>query len=826
VTDSSLDTLDPALREILDRIPPDPGVYLMKDKKGKIIYIGKAASLRARVRSYFTRSGDNRAFVPLLNRLLGDIETVVTNNEKEALLLENNLIKQHQPRFNVKLVDDKNYLVLRLDPTARYPRLEVVRRIGHDQARYFGPYHSATAVRAALKVVNRHFKLRTCTDHVLNTRTRPCLQYQIKRCDAPCVFPVPDAEYADQVRDVTLFLQGKDQELLTRLRTRMKEAATGLEFERAAAVRDQIAALEKTLESQRVVSEDLRDQDVLGFYREGDRVEIAVLHVRLGKLLGRESFSFTDQEFPDDEILSSFVGLYYDLGTTIPDEVLLCCPIEDVQVKAEWLRERRGRKAEVLIPKRGERARLVELANKNAAAAFYSRRNKARDTDELLGKIQQRLGLKHLPRRIECFDISHIQGSYTVASMVVFIDGEPAKGEYRRFKIRMARNDDFASMYEVISRRFRRSVKGQGRSAAAPGRGEQAGTYEALAAAGEGSAPGLALAEPAPPSYGPSPGPSQEIDEEEPADNPRRRGRGAGQERLWPLPDLLVIDGGKGQLGSALAALKDVGVDLGVTSSPLDVVALAKDRETMSGEKQTDRVFLPRIKDPIPLRPNTAELHVLSRIRDEAHRFAITFHGELRRRRTLRSALADVPGIGARRQRELLRHFGSLKKVREASLEELLAVPGMSRPAAEAVRRFFEEGGGSAGEGGGEAGAGELLAPEPQAPPPERLAEAAPQATPRRGRGRPRRQAAEKAGPSRRNNRTDVLEDAAAAELAALLGETSTGDTAAEPEEELLEEAAVRQAAEEGEAERANATAEDPGTEDVETEQDGAETDA
>ena len=563
MTDSSLDTLDPALREILDRIPPDPGVYLMKDKKGKIVYIGKAASLRARVRSYFTRSGDNRAFVPLLNRLLGDIETVVTNNEKEALLLENNLIKQHQPRFNVKLVDDKNYLVLRLDPTARYPRLEVVRRIGHDQARYFGPYHSATSVRAALKVVNRHFKLRTCTDHVLNTRTRPCLQYQIKRCDAPCVFPVPDAEYGDQVRDVTLFLQGKDQELLTRLRTRMKEAATGLEFERAAAVRDQITALEKTLESQRVVSEDLRDQDVLGFYREGDRVEIAVLHVRLGKLLGRESFNFTDQEFPDDETLSSFVGLYYDLGTTIPDEVLLCCPIEDVEVKTEWLRERRGRKVEVLIPKRGERVRLVELANKNAAAAFYSRRNKARDTDELLGKIQKRLGLKHLPRRIECFDISHIQGSYTVASMVVFIDGEPAKSEYRRFKIRMARNDDFASMYEVISRRFRRSIKGdgkgdgkgngkgdgksrgQGRGALAAGRGEPVGVYEAMAAAGADEAPAFALAEPAPPAYGSSSGsgpsrgrsrgasegPLEAMDEMDEADGEaERRGRGAGQE--------------------------------------------------------------------------------------------------------------------------------------------------------------------------------------------------------------------------------------------------------------------------------------------------------
>ena len=654
MADSSLDDLSPALREILDRLPLSPGVYLMKDKKGRIVYVGKAASLRARVRQYFTKSGDNRDFVPLLANLLADIETVVTNNEKEALLLENNLIKKHQPRFNVKLVDDKNYLVLKLDPTARYPRLEVLRRIGKPPARWFGPYHSATAVRAALKVVNRHFKLRTCTDAVLDSRKRPCLQYQIKRCDAPCVFDVPEAEYGEQVRDVTLFLDGKDNELLTRLGTRMRAASDLLEFERAAALRDQIAALQKTLEEQRVVSDDLRDQDVIGFYREGDRVEIAVLFIRGGKLSGRRTWSLSSQEFPDTELLSNFVARYYDQGALIPDEVLLHCSIEDATLKAEWLRDKRGKRVDILTPRRGERARLIDLASKNAAASFHSRRDRTRDVEESLAKLQERLSLKRTPRRIECFDISHIQGTSTVASMVVFLDGEPARAEYRRFKVKRSGNDDFASMYEVLSRRLRRSLV-------------------------------------------------------------------ADEGKTWPLPDLIVIDGGKGQLGSALAAVKDVGMDV----NRVDVVSLAKERDLISSTplptreaptatgktttRVTDRVFLPRIKDPIVLRPNTAELHVLSRVRDEAHRFAITFHGELRRKKSLRSSLSDVEGIGERRVKALLRHFGSLREVRAASVDALAAAPHMSRAAAVAVRRWID------GEG--------APVPQPHAEPPSEIAE-------------------------------------------------------------------------------------------------------
>ena len=614
------------LKEILARVPTDPGVYLMKDKKGRIIYVGKATNLKSRVRSYFNRT-DTRDFVPLLGRILGDIETVIVNNEKEALLLENNLIKQHQPRFNVKLADDKNFLVLRLDPRASYPRLEVTRRIGQDGAKYFGPYHSATSCRHTLSVVNRHFKLRTCTDHVLRSRKRPCLQYQIKRCDAPCVYPIPDEEYGKQVQDVALFLEGKDGELLKRLSERMKAAAAAESFEAAAALRDQVRSLERTLEEQRVVSSDFRDQDVFGLFREGEFVEMVVLSIRNGKLLGRRNFSLKGQEFPTPEILSSFVSLYYDLGGLIPDEVLLPEPVEDLAVKSEWLSDKRGerRGVEVMVPQRGSRRDLVVLAQKNAASSFVTRRDKSRDAEAALHKLQQRLSLKRLPRRVECFDISHIQGTATVASMVVFLDGEPAKGEYRTFKVKTATNDDFASMYEVLSRRFRRSKSAEGKQ-------------------GE-------------PKKG------------------------------WVVPDLLVIDGGKGQLSTAVAALRDAQIDIGMNG--MDVVALAKETEDQSGEKQPDRVFRLNAKDPMKLRANSAELFLLSRIRDEAHRFAVTFHKKLRRRRTLRSALEDVPGVGQKRKRELLKHFGSVKKVRVASVEELQRAPGMSRSAAEAVVRYF-----------------------------------------------------------------------------------------------------------------------------------------
>ncbi len=689
------------LAEILDGLPAAPGVYIMKDARGKPIYIGKAAVLRNRVRQYFQpASGDTRDFVPLLDGIVADIETVITSTEKEALLLENTLIKRHQPRFNVNLKDDKNFLVLRLDPEGEWPRLEVTRRLGDDGAYYFGPYHSATSCREALRVVNRHFQLRTCTDHVLHNRKRPCLQYQIKRCPAPCVLPVSREAYGDQVRDVRLFLDGTSAELLDRLRGRMRDAAARTEFEMAADIRDQIKALEVSLEKQRVVSSDFLDQDVVGYHREGIALEIAVMSIRNGQLNGSRGYSFTGQEFPDAELISSFVGLYYDLGAPPPDEVLLPIEIEDAALKAEWLDEKRAelpgrhKKVEVLVPQRGDRKRLIDLANKNAAASFATRRNARADVELALGKLQRRLKLAHLPRVIECYDVSHLQGFATVASMVVFVDGRPDKSRYRTYKVRAPgaagrtdrrRNDDFASMYEVLSRRFRRAREG----------GDEAGT--------------------------------------------------------WKLPDLIVVDGGKGQLAMALAAARDVGIDVR-TGVGLPIVALAKERDVAlaeglaagfaaevppgetpavetpavetpavanaappevgspppateaappgpqterpakkssrpgaDGATRPDRVFLPNAKDAIPIRNNSAEMFVLQQLRDEAHRFAISFHRNRHRRLTLRSALSDIPGIGPGRQRQLLRHFGSIKRVREATVDELAAVSGMTRASAEAV---------------------------------------------------------------------------------------------------------------------------------------------
>ena len=663
------------LAEVLARLPESPGVYLMKDKRGRVVYVGKAASLRQRVRAYFTKSSsDTRYFVPLLAGLLSDIETVVTNSEKEALLLENTLIKQHQPRFNAKLTDDKNFIVLRLDPRQKWPRLEVRRRLGDDGAYYFGPYHSATAARETLRVVNRHFKLRTCTDFVLKSRRRPCLQYQIKRCDAPCVLPVAEAQYGEDVRDVALFLQGKDDEVLVRLGGRMREAAKALEFERAGAVRDQIAALEATLERQRVVSSTFTDQDAVGLFREGPEVEIAVLFVRKGKLVGRQTCSLRQQEMPDVEVLSSFVDLHYDLAAFVPDEVLLPLSLDDLPVKAEVLRDKKGAKVDVLAPQRGPRAELVRLAQKNAESTYKSRRDHERDAEESLAKMQRRLRLPRPPNRIECYDIANLHGSAIVASMVVFEGGLPKKSAYRRFQIKSVTGtpDDFASIYEVLSRRFKRAKD------ASPG---------------------------------------------------------------WELPDLIVVDGGRGQLGAALAAARDQGVDAGPQG--LAIVGLAKERQAevaaegegkygggggtgdrrqetgdrkqemreggaeaegspspspspspkkgkkAEGAKRPDRVFLPRIKDPIPLRDSSAEMFVLARIRDEAHRFANAYHQLLRKQRAIRTQLALVPGIGAKRQRELLRHFGSVKKLREATAADIARVHGMNGKAAEAVWTFL-----------------------------------------------------------------------------------------------------------------------------------------
>ena len=662
------------LLELVERLPNEPGVYVMRDRKGRVVYVGKARRLRQRVRQYFN-GHDTRLFVPMLARLLGDIEAVLTSNDKEAMLLENNLIKRHHPRFNVKLRDDKQYLVLRLDPRGEWPKLEVVRNLAQDGASYYGPYHSATSARHTLRVVNRHFKLRTCSDFVLHHRKRPCLQYQIERCPGPCVFEVDEQAYAEQVRDVGLFLAGRHSELVDGLQARMEAAAEQLEFERAARIRDQLRAIETTLQRQDVVGSGELDQDVVGMYREGGNVEFVVMHVRAGKLIGTQRFGEKGMELPDAEVLSSFLSAYYDEAPLIPDELLLPFPLalDDAEPLAEWLSERRThrrKKVAIKVPARGDRKKLVLLAERNAASNFATRRSKRDDAEAALARLQKRLRLSRAPRRMECFDVSHIQGSEPVASMVVFVDGAPDKSSYRQFKIEAdGRNDDFQAMYEVLTRRLRRGL----------------------------------------------------------------------QDEDWALPDLIVIDGGKGQLGRVTAAMQDLGVPLG--HEGVDLVSLAKERrfaptpsargleqlrergsgsdaqvpggaladyvvetadeaqageapndegedegdEAGRGEVRPERVFIPGAKDAIVLPHGSSELYLMTRLRDEAHRFAITHHRKRRGKRSLASVLDGIPGVGPATKKALLRHFGSVKAIRAASAQELQAVKGVGPKLAEAI---------------------------------------------------------------------------------------------------------------------------------------------
>ncbi len=665
-------TCDEELDEALARLPTSPGVYIMRSRKGEVVYVGKARSLRARVRQYFNGT-DTRMFVPLLAKLVGDIETVVVSSNKEAMLLENNLIKEHRPRFNVKLRDDSNYLVLRLDPTGEWPRLELKRQIEHDGAHYFGPYHSARTARSTLRVVNRHFKLRTCTDFVLHSRKRPCLQYQIDRCPAPCVYDVSRSDYDEQVKDVSLFLAGRHNELIKGLRSRMESAAADLEFEIAARVRDQLRALDSATEGQRIVGTASLDQDTVGMYREGGSVEFVLMHVRQGKVLGSQAFSNRGLEHPDPEVLANFLAAYYDDAPFVPDEVVLPFALaeDDAEPLEAWLKDRKGKKVSLVVPERGDRRKLIALANKNASSNFSTRRNRRQDHDAALTRLRDRLQLSKLPRVIECYDVSHLQGSDTVASMVVFVEGAPEKSRYRSFKIKglagdgegkrqgAFQNDDFASMYEVLGRRFKRALRKRD---------------------------------------------TDDPNEDDP----------------WALPDLIVIDGGKGQLRQVLTVMQDMGIATGTEG--VDVVSLAKERkdamamtkeglEALKSRERSssspgaayrdwaidendkrayrvrpERVFIPGVKDAVALRAGSSERYLMERVRDEAHRFAITHHRKRRSKRAVRSVLDDIEGVGSSIKRNLVQHFGSVAAIREATLEELSAVKGVGKSLAERIR--------------------------------------------------------------------------------------------------------------------------------------------
>ncbi|MGC6416245.1 MAG: excinuclease ABC subunit UvrC [Bradymonadia bacterium] len=607
----------------IERFPRSPGVYIMKGTSDEVIYVGKASNLRARVSQYFGQSSDTRIFVGLLDRYLTDIEVILTANEKEALILENELIKRHQPRFNVNLKDDKNFLHLRIDTNSEWPRIDVVRRPRKDGAHYFGPYHSASKIRKTLKVVEQHFGLRNCDDLTFRNRSRPCLQYQIKRCPGPCVLPIDKHRYDQHVHDVIRFLNGREAELVKSLEEKMSHAADAMEYELAARYRDQIRAVSSSLIDQNMVQIKQLDQDVYGIYREGASIQLAVLLIRSGKMVGSRTFEFEETGIPDDEMLSTFTNLFYNSGTTIPDEVLLPAEPRSVDALATYLSDIKGRKVQLKFPQRGASRRLIEMASKNAEHAFFQARRDQTARDGGLVKLKDRLQLTNVPHRMECFDISIFQGSEPVGSCVRFEGGAPMRGGYRHYTIKeVDGTDDYGMMREVLFRRLKRGLKS------------------------------------------------------------------------GDLPHLIIVDGGKGQLNVALAVLKDLEVD------GIDVVGLAKARVVdgvVDGAdgvvRSSERVFLPGVKNPVVLKSHSHECYLMTQIRDEAHRFAITHHRKRRLKKNFRSSIDDIPGIGPSRRAALLRHLGSLKAVREASLETLSSVPGFNSALAERVYQWYQDAG-------------------------------------------------------------------------------------------------------------------------------------
>ncbi len=595
-------------------VPTEPGCYIMEDGKGKPIYVGKAKSLRARIRSYINAS-DSRYSVKFLMRRVSRIQFLVTGNEKEALLLENSLIKQHRPRYNVQLKDDKTYISLRVDTRQDFPRITVVRRYRKDGARYFGPYHSASSVRHTLRQLQHLFPLRTCSDSVMKNRTRPCLYYQMKQCVAPCVDYVSRDEYHELLNQVLLILEGKSDTLEQQLLGEINACAENLEFEKAATLRDRLFDLRRTLERQRTVAvPGAEDRDVFGIYHEGSFAAIQILFYRGGKMLGGRNVFFKRQEMPLDDLLSSFVLQYYSEAPSIPAEVLVPLEFESADVLGELLSEQRGSKVQVHWPQRGEKTALIELANRNAEQRFHEKQLSEAADKDTLSTMKEALKLPTLPKRIECFDISTIQGTATVASMVVFTDGQPDKARYRRFSMKTVDGqDDFASMREVLLRRYTRA-----------------------------------------------------IDEDD-------------------LPDFVLIDGGKGQLGMATAVFKDLGIE------DLPHAGIAKSRTQEEGDRSPERFFLPGRMNPIVLPQNGPVVQLAARIRNEAHRFAITYHRKKRGKAALKNTLVDIPGVGPRRAQTLLTKLGSVTRVREATPEEIAALPGFSDELAQTIHAFLHQ---------------------------------------------------------------------------------------------------------------------------------------
>jgi len=614
------------LQAILDTAPTKTGCYMMKNAEGKVIYVGKAVNLRSRLRSYFHSSAQDHRKTRKLVKRIADIEWIVVSSELEALILEMNLIKKHRPHYNVRLKDDKQYPFIKVHWRSEFPKVTVTRRLVNDGSRYFGPYTSVWAVHQTLDLLRRIFPYLTCDRTITGEDERACLYYDIKLCSAPCIGAVSQEGYRQMIADLCQFLDGRTEPIVSRLRMDMEKAAAEMRYERAAAVRDQLLAIEKVVERQKVVSQDYIDSDVIAMARADSDACVQVFFIRGGKLVGRDYFLLDGAEGnADSDVISGFLKQFYDRAPTIPEQVLLPQEIEEANIIRQWLKTRRGgKKVEIRIPRRGKKKELIQLAAENAAETLASlqaqwQADKHRQT-LALAELQEALHLPEPPNRIECYDISNTQGTAAVGSMVVFEQGVPRKQLYRHFNIRTVQGpDDYASMEEVLTRRFNRWKAAQ-----------------------------------------------------ENADSPGKK----PDQAFGFLPDMLLVDGGKGQLGRAVAVLERFGL-LG----QVPVAGIAK---------QNEEIFLHGQSRPIVLPRQSQGLFLVQRVRDEAHRFAITSHRKRRTKTGLASRLDTIPGIGPARRKALLNQFGSIKKIQAASLEELTSLPGITDQIAHAINEQLE----------------------------------------------------------------------------------------------------------------------------------------
>ena len=597
----------PGITDKLSRVSTGPGVYLMKDTAGEVIYIGKARNLKKRLASYFTKPVQPDIKTRVLVKKIVSFDTILTASEKEALILESNLIKRYRPRYNVFLKDDKRYPSIRLNTKHPYPNLTIVRKIKNDGSTYFGPFVSSIAIRQTLKMIDKTFKLRNCKDSDFRTRTRPCLNSQMQRCLAPCCNDVDRNSYQEIVKEVVLLLKGRTSDLIRKVKKEMIAAADKQNYETAATLRDKIIALEKTVEKQVVVSTDFMDRDVIGIASSNKLSLITILIVRGGFLLGTRNFTFSETLSIPSEIIGLFIRQYYEKEPFIPKEILTPIPLEDSALIEEYLKKLKGEKVSIVWPRRGEKAKLLKMADSNADISLKEEMISLSADLEMLARLQKKIKTNRLPKRIECFDNSNISGKEPVAGMIVFEKGKSNKSLYRLYKIaKVYKHDDYAYMDEVLRRRF--------------GKGEES----------------------------------------------------------KPYPDLLVVDGGKGQLNIAVSVVKELQIE-----GTFDIIGIAK-KDEKKGELQ-DKIYKPGRVNPLNFGKEGDLLLFLQRVRDEAHRFAVSFHRKRRGKTSMRSVLDTIPGIGKKRKHILLKHFRSIKRIRSATIEELNAVPGITRKSAEAV---------------------------------------------------------------------------------------------------------------------------------------------